>query len=228
MVHRAGIGGVGAGFRAGLVLASALGFAYAAPGQTYPKETLTYSVEWENAPSPGVAAKGAVWATLSPDSGTKVLWANWQWPSEGTLMAFASSIFNLANVQNATTGTLAWTVPTAFNIAGKPGTPDGNGGISQVNSGQFAFPTNPSPIVTQKVKLLDLAWSTDDFSFARFVEFQAKATSGKVYLDVGLAAWVGENCVKVDGSGGFWVVPSPSGWALMALAGVAATRRRRK
>ncbi len=195
-------------------------------GQLTP--TFTYTIEWENAPLPGVAAKGAVYSNCE-EIGKEIQWltppGTGQW---GTAKAFASSVFSIVNVQNATTGWISWTVPAEFQASGKTGQSDGNGGIVGVNAGQISPPMNPNPVVAKKVKVLDLSWTTTDFSTMRFVEWTTKATSGKVYLDVGLAGWVGQNVIKVDGSGGFWVVPAPSGMALMGLAGVAATRRRRE
>ena len=193
-------------------------------GQLTP--TFTYTIEWENTPLPGVAAKGAVYSNCE-EIGKEIQWftppGTGQW---GTAKAFASTIFNLVNVQNAATGSLNWTLPPEFNT-NSPGNSDGNGGIKGVNAGQVGFPGNPNPIVTKKLKILYLSWTTTDFSTMRFVEWTTQATSGKVFLDVGLAAWVGQNVIKVDGSGGFWVVPAPSGLALVGLAGVAAARRRR-
>ncbi len=194
-------------------------------GQLTP--TFTYSIEWENAPSPGVPAKGAVYANCE-EIGKAIQWftppGTGQW---GTAKAFASTIFNLVNMQNATTGELYWSVPPELDSAVNKGTSDGNGGITASQAGQFGPPVNTNPVVTKKVKVLNLSWTTTDFSTMRFVKWTTKATSGKVFLDVGLAAWVGQNVIKVDGSGGFWVVPAPSGLGLVGLAGVVTTRRRR-
>ncbi len=208
-------------FMAGLAVC----VAGAASGQLTAK--LTYTIEWDKGPQPGVPATGAVYATIDPEIGKSIQWFTPPGTGQlGTLKAFASSIFNFVNVQNGTTGTLSWTVPPEFNLANKPGTPDGNGGILATNAGQFGPPINTSPVVTNKVKLLNLAWLTTDFTM-RTVEFKTKATSGKVFLDVGLAAWVGQNCELIDGSGSFLIMPTPSGLALVGIAGVMAARRRR-
>lgn len=194
----------------------------------YPIETLTFSIEWENDVSPSnPMVKGAVWATISPDIGATVAWNTKPGTGQlGTLEAFASTIFNTSNVENGATGKLAWTVPTNYNVNGKIGTPDGNGGIHETNVGQFGPPVNTSPLIDQKVKLLDLTWVTSDFS-ARHVQYETQAIWAKVYLDVGLAVWVGENASIVNGSGGFWVVPAPSVVALIAPLLLVATKRRR-
>ncbi len=212
---------------AAVVAASAGGVGVVGSAGAQLTPTFTYTIEWENAPLPGVAAKGGVYV-MCEEIGKDIQWftppGTGQW---GEAKAFASTIYSVVNVQNATTGTLSWTVPAEFSISQKPGDGDGNGGISSIHGGQFGPPLNTNPVVDNKVKVLTLEWMTTDFSTYRFVEWTTKATSGKVYLDVGLSAWVGQNVIKVDGSGGFWVVPAPGGLALMGLAGVAAMRRRR-
>ncbi len=209
-------------FMAGL----AVSLASAASGQLTAK--LTYTIEWNSGPQPGVAAKGAVYATIDPEIGKEIQWFTPPGTGQlGTLKAFASSIFNFVNVENGETGTLSWTVPASFNIANKPGTPDGSGGILGVNAGQFGPPVNTNPVVTNKVKLLDLEWLTTDFTM-RAVEFKTNATSGKVYLDIGLTAWVGQNAELVNGSGGFFIFPSPSGGVVLGVGMLAMVRRRRE
>ncbi len=205
-----------------------LAFSAQAHGQLDPEVTITYSIVWDGESSPSSpSVKGAVWATISPEVGTAV--TVMQFPYfKGSLAAFASSIFDVNNAQNGATGMLAWTVPSEFNVANLPGIPDGTGGIQGAQAGQFPYPKNPSPVINNAVELLELEWSTSDFGVARFVEFTTSVLSCKAYVDIGLSSWIGAKCTPADGSGGFWVVPAPSGMALMGLAGVAAARRRRE
>ncbi len=202
--------------------------ASACSAHAQPIETLTFSIEWENDVTPtNPTAKGAVWATISPEIGAAVAWNTGAGKGQAaTLLAFAFSLFDTINSKNGSTGTLAWTVPNKVNGPNKQGTPDGNGGITGTLSGQFAPPLNYDPILDQKVKLLGLAWTTNDFS-SRSVEFATRVAWGKVYIEVpGISAWIGEGAVVADGSGGFLVVPVPPVLGvLMAL--VAAARRRR-
>ncbi len=200
-----------------------VGLASAAQAQ----ETLTYVIEWANASISQGSNTGAVYAILDPVVGTKTTWNTPPGTGQaGTIMAFASSIFNTTGVQNATKGTLAWTVPTDVNAANKKGTDDGAGGITGTNAGQFGPPVNTNPNVGNKVKLLDLTWTiTTAGNYT--VEYAIKSTSGKVFLDVGLASWVGENATRTDKGASFNVTPAPASLALLGLGGLVAGRRRR-
>ncbi len=205
------------------IVVMAAGFAAAlwAPRVTHaqPIETLTFSIEWENDVTPtNPTAKGAVWATISPNIGMQVQWNTLPGTGQvGVLMAFGQAVFDTLDVANSTTGTLTWSVPSNWDLS-VAGTPDGNGGITQSKVGQIVQP-NPSPNTQQKVKLLELAWTTGQFS-PRLVEFVTQCTLGKVNIDVGLSVWPGENTAIVNGAGGFWVVPGPSPLWVMALVTV--------
>ncbi len=196
-----------------------------------PLETITLSVEWEKAViGPGETNVGHIVATVSPQIGSMVAWNTPPGTGQpGKLIAFASVIFDLQNAGNALNGALAWTVPSEFNIANKPGTPDGNGGIKGTTAGQFVGNPNPNPNYNQQVTVLNLSWKETSSVGAYDVLFATKLTSAKVGLDVGLPGYVGENCVKIDGQGGFLVVPGPGVWAAMlAVPCVVLGRRRRE
>lgn len=199
----------------------------AAATNAQPIETITYSVEWDQASITGGSNTGAVYATITPDIGTTTAWNTKPGTGQaGKLMAFASTIGNLVNTANGLNGTLDWTVPTDVNAANIKGTADGSGGIAGTQSGQFGPPVNPAPNTKQKVKILDLKWTlgvAGNYS----VSWDFNATSSKVFLDVGLASWVGENAAKVSGKGGFNVTPAPASLALLGLGGLVAGRRRR-
>lgn len=195
-------------------------------GSAQPIETITYSIEWDSA-SVLTEATGSVYATITPDLETTTAWNTK--PGVGqmaTLMRFGASIMDLVNVKNGSLGTLTWTVPADLNV-GVPGAPDGNGGIKSSHAGQFMPPTVTMPPAIQKVKILDLKWTLNEPAPMIFqVTYATKSTSAKVWLDAGLASYVGENAVKIDGKGSFQVIPAPASTAFLGLA-MLMTRRRR-
>jgi hypothetical protein len=211
--------------RAIFALAAAAGMATVASAQ----EGMTFSIKWDKAVvNNGEVQTGSVWATFTPPIGSNT---NWNTPpgsgQPGTVEAFASSQGHLLNILNGTAGTLAWTVPSAVNLANKPGTPDGNGGISTTQAGQFGPPANPTPLLDNPIKILDLMWTPSNYS-AKTVTYKFDGTSAKLWLDVGLQAWVGENAIITDsGNTSFEVVPAPATLALLGLGGLVAGRRRR-
>lgn len=212
-------------------LASVVGIAaFAVCSNAQPIESITYSVEWDGATVlPGGSNTGAVYATITPSIGSTTQWNTPPGTGQsGILKSFASSIINLVNTKGSNIdAVLTWTVPTEFNIANKPGTSDGNNGILASQSGQFGLPSNPSPNTAQKVKILDLKWTLISAMTIQPVEYTTQAVSSKVYLDVGLAAWVGENAVKIDGVGAFSAIPSPGALPALMVMGLAARRHRR-
>lgn len=198
----------------------------------YPIETLTFSIEWDQPViAPGQTNTGAIYATLGPEIGTITAWNSKPGNGEpGILMAFASTIFNFTGLQNSTEGKLAWTTASEFTTAGIPPTSDGKEGFFAASLGQFGMPVNTSPNIKQKVKLVDVSWTASLSplpSEPYEVLYATKASSAKVFLEVGLIAWVGENAVKVDGQGGFAVTPAPATLAL-ALPLALTTRRKRR
>ncbi len=212
------------------IAAAALILAGAARGQ-YPAETITYSIEWEKTViAPGEANTATVRATITPEIGTLCHWNSGGGGTgqPGVLKAFASTIFDFVSVSGADKGTIVEAlVPTEFAIAPDPITPVGTTGV-KVKAGQYAFPINPNPNVNQSVAVLSFTWLAGDAGQAYEVLYQTQAVSGKVYLDVGLAVWVGDNTVKVNGQGGFSVTPSPASWAAYVPLLLIAGQRRRK
>lgn len=192
--------------------------------------TIKYSIKWDKAIilSNGDSNTAGVYAEIVPGLGTSVPWTTLPGKGQpGTIKAFASSVFDILAIQGGNAGTLQWTIPTALNLANIPGSPNGQGGITGANAGQVGVPLNPNPVLDNPVKIMDLKWTHNGNPFTT-IEFQAKATSGKVFLDVGLASWVGHNAkFLVEGNGGF-SIPSPSAWAVLGLAGVMTSRRRRE
>jgi MYXO-CTERM domain-containing protein len=190
-------------------------------------EGITYVIEWTNASISSGANTGAVYAILDPGVGTASAWNTPPGKGQaGTIKAFASSIFDTLSVSNGTNGTLAWAVPANMNLANIPGSSNGAGGITGSNAGQLGPPSNTAPVVDNKVKILDLTW-TLNVAGNYTVQYAVKSTSGKVYLDVGLASWVGENAVRTDKGGSFNVTPAPASLALLGLGGLIVGRRRR-
>jgi hypothetical protein len=194
--------------------------------------TITYSIKWElqDPVFPGVPNKGEVWATISPAFGTKVLWwlpGNLEY---GSLAAFASSVFDIVNVSNATMGSLSWTVPEALNYAGISGEPDGNGGIKGTHSGQLGKTINPNPSLDNPIKILDLEWTGLVPGNGETIAFATKASSAKVFLDLGLPSgnWAWDIAKIVNGGGSFYYgTPAPSAAAVAGIALAFAARRRR-
>ena len=211
--------------RAIFALAAAAGMATVASAQ----EGMTFSIKWDKAQvNNGEVQTGSVWATFTPGAGSTTNWNTAPGTGQSaTVKAFASSQGHLLGVLNATAGTLAWTVPSALNIANKPGTSDGNGGINGTQAGQFGPPANQNPILDNPIKILDLMWTPSDYN-AKTVTYKFDGTSSKIWLDVGLQAWVGENAIITDSANAsFEVVPAPATLALLGLGGLVAGRRRR-
>jgi hypothetical protein len=193
-------------------------------------ESITYTIEWANGLVPvGGSNTGAVYATITPSIGSMTQWNTPPGNGEsGILKAFASSIINLVNTKGSDIdAVLTWTVPAEFNLANIPGTSDGNNGILGSQSGQFGPPANSSPNTSQKVKVLDLKWTLLSAMTIEPVEYTTQALSSKVFLDVGLAAWVGENAAKIDTAGGFSALPSPAALPALLVMGLAVRWRRR-
>lgn len=191
-----------------------------------PLEALTFTIEWDKAViSHGETNTGKVVATITPQIGAVTAWNTVPGTGQvGTLEAFASTIFDLLGKSNATNGALAWTVPADVNAANKPGTPGPDGGIVGTFAGQFS--SAPILNLNQAVTVLKLEWKESAGTGVYDVLFQSKMLTAKVFLDVGLSSWVGENCVKVDGQGGFSVVPGPGVMGGLVVAFGLARRRR--
>ncbi len=201
----------------------------AAHGQ-YPKAEIAFTIEWERTViAPGESNAATVRATLWPDIGATVTWhrSGTGTGVPGTLKSFANAIFSLKNVSNGLSGEIVNAkVPDEFVNSPNPITPDGNGGLN-VQAGQQQFPFNPNPNVGQSVVVLTFEWLAKGAGQWYDVMYAIKSTSGKVFLDVGLTPWVGENATRFDGQGGFTVTPAPPATLLLALGAVVCTHRRR-
>ena len=83
----------------------------------------------------------------------------------------------------------------------------------------------------QSVTVLKIAWKAPAITDGFDVMYSTKVTAGKVFLDIGTTSpkWVGENAVKIDGQGGFTVLPAPgAGFAFIgAVVALQSARRRR-
>ncbi len=195
--------------------------------------TITYSVKWDfQVIQGGGTNTGAIYATIDPGLGSTIKWTTPPGKGQpGILKAFASGIFDLMNTLNGTEGTLSWTIPTTWNIAQQPGTPDGNGGFKGGNVGQIGFPLNPTPNMENPVKLADLKWVDTGDAFNGLIEYTTKVASSKVYLDIGTTnpIWVGHNATNiVNGVGMFGVsVPTPAACSVIGAGALVASRRRR-
>ncbi len=213
----------------------ALCVALALPGRAQSVETLTLTLKWAKSTIQfGESNTAKVHATLGPDIGSGTKWNTP--PGTGqpaVLKAFASTILNLPNLQNGQKGSLDWTLNSEFSggVVPNPPKPDGNGGLTDFNLGQFGPPTNPTPNTDQSVWLFEITWTADQGATAPFmVEYATELLSAKVYLDIGLPSgvWVGENAVKIDAKGGFMVIPSPSTLSACMLIVLAVTKRGRR
>jgi MYXO-CTERM domain-containing protein len=194
--------------------------------------SISYSIVWDKASiNPGETNTGKVIATVTPGFGATIKWTTPPGKGQnGILKAFASSIFDTVNLLNGEQGTLAWTVPTALNLANIQGNLNG-GGIVGTNAGQVAPPINPNPNVDNPITILNLTW-TGNAGFSGNVSYNVKATSGKMFLDISTTptpTWVGHNATKLESAaaGNFTVVPAPASMALLGLGGLVAARRRR-
>ncbi len=215
------------------IVASAALIAGAAPfAFAQPVESLSLTIEWAKPTILfGESNTAKVHATLGPDIGSGTKWNTPPGTGQpGVLKAFASTILDLPNLQNGQKGTLAWKMNPEFwegVVEPIPPKPDGNGGLKDFNLGQFGPPLNPTPNTNQSVWLFDLTWTADQGATAPFmVEYATKLVTAKVYLDVGLSNWVGENAAKIDGQGGFIVIPAPSILAMAALPAMCLLQRR--
>jgi len=205
--------------------------------QAQPIESITFSIEWEK-PSIqfGETNTAKVFATITPDIGTQTKWNTSPGKGQaGVLKAFASSVMDWKSVQNGAKGSIALDPNPVFLPMGpipiEP-MPDGQGGFKGLPLGQVAFPLNPAPNTDQKVWLFDFHWTANLGPVPTspyVVEYTTSALSAKVFLDIGTTSpvWVGENAVKIDGQGGFTVVPAP-GIVVCGLfaIGVCVQRRR--
>jgi hypothetical protein len=210
-------------------VAIGLFFALRATSFAQPLEQLTFSVVWDKAViAHGETNTGKVMATIGPGIGTITAWNTLPGKGQtGIIEAFASAIFHFKGMENGLNGTFSWTIPVEFNFSSLPGVPWPTGGAMGVNAGQFGPPTYPNPNVKQTVTILEFAWHEVAGGGPYNVLFEAEATSAKVYLDVGLNSWVGENAVKLNGEGGFSVIPAAStAWPVVAGLAVLARRRR--
>ncbi len=212
-----------------MVAAGSLGMLGHASAQ---EVTITYSIKWElqDPVFPGVPNKGEVWATISPEMGTVIPWTTAPGKGQpGKLLAFSSSVFDTLNVSNGQMGTLKWTVPPEFNLAGIPGVPDGNGGIQGTTSKQtVGLPPNPN--LDQSVKILDLVWTGVVPGNGELIDYQISAASANVYLDIGQVGpvYVIHKAKFINGGGSFYYgTPAPGTLAIGGLALALVSRRRR-
>jgi hypothetical protein len=215
----------------------AVGFAIGIGGSVVlaqPETAMTYSIVWEKSQiAPGETNNGKVVCTIEPGLGTVVPWTTPPGKGQpGAIKSFASSIIDVVNVLNGKEGQLSWRIPATLNISGKPGMLNANGDIVQSCSGQVAPPTNPGPIIDNPIALLTVDWTASTQVSSPFdVQYSVKATSGKMFIDIGLPSggWVGHNATKlVSGpSGGFTVIPAPGAASAIVLAGFVTLRRRR-
>lgn len=192
---------------------------------------MEFAVVWEHAILSEGINKGAIYATIAPDIGTQLPWTTLPGTGQlGTLKAFAVAYLGIKSVQNGTTGTLAWTLASEFSVSNMPMTSEPGGGFYPYPAGQFGSPTSPNPNTKQTVKLYDLAWDPKGDYSPREVLWQTNSTaSPKVFLDVGLSAWVGQYASAIHGlPAGFLVVPSPGIGAWSALVGLAGAYRRQR
>jgi len=206
-----------------------------ARSQQWPVETVEFSIKWDQAViAPGETATGGLWISITPDIGTQTQWNTPPYGQGqlGTLAAFATAGFGVTNILNGQTGSLAGHNLPIFTLAGTlPPSPDGQGGLTNTDAGQIGQPLNPSPITDQQIKILDLEWTTTDYT-AREVWFEAKPAWAKVYLkDIpGLPIpnqWVGETAVAITmPASTFIVIPAPSMLALVFITPLGRRRSR--
>lgn len=223
--------------RSGIRFAQVCGVVVACAGMTFaqPVETLTFSIEWDKAViAPGETNSGKVVATIGPELGTVTQWNSSPGTGQpGVLKALASLGLDFKNLSNGTNGSLSWKVnPDWWPGSGIPPTPDGQGGIAGIQFGQISPPLEPFPNLSAVIDVVTVKWTAAVSPMPAMpyeVMYGTKALWAKVFLDIGLPSgqWVGENAVKIDGQGGFTVIPSPSVFAFGVFAlGVFVQRRR--
>ncbi len=203
-----------------------LSLAGAALGQ--PLETVTISIDWDKPViQHGETNTGKVIATVSPKIGDTVAWNTAPGTGQAaTLLAFRRAILDLVGVENAANGSLEWTIPGKWNTPLEPGTLTPEGGIKDMWVMQPGGPVDPNPDTSQAPTICLLEWKETNGGEAYDVLFESKLALAQVFIDVGFAAWIGENCVKIDEKGGFSVVPGPGAWVVVFGATLALRRRR--
>jgi hypothetical protein len=191
------------------------------------REAVSFTIKWDKAVvAPGEVQTGSVWAEFAPGVGELAIWNTPGGGESAIVAAFASSQGNLLNILNGATGALTWTVPEALNIAMKPGTADGQGGIKGSSAGQFGPPANPDPITDNPIRILDLAWATDNGT-PRPIAYRFDALATKIFLDVPSFQWTPDPWIPVDSPDtAFEVIPGPGAIAGLGLAALVRRRRR--
>jgi hypothetical protein len=121
-----------------------------------PVETLTLSIVWEKPLIQfGETNTGKIYATLGPEICTLTAWNSPPGSGQlGVLKAFATTIFDFKNVQNATKGSLWWTFNPEFELQSSWATSDGEGGFAGASPGQIGAKINPDPNIDQAVWLI--------------------------------------------------------------------------
>jgi hypothetical protein len=213
-----------------VTVAGVIGVGTAAGGAgAQPVEAMEYSIAWDKPVlAPGEVQTGHVWLTVTPEIGSAVQWNTA--PGKGqdaTLMAIASAFMKVINIENGMTGQITnFQVVTQWSPGQSFAQLDGNGGIKDINAGQFGPPANPNPNTGQSAAVFWFKWDPMGDYTPRTVTYQALGTAAKVYLSVpGFASWVGENAEKISMQSSFQVVPAPGG-IVMAVGIVRLLARR--
>ena len=194
--------------------------------------TITFSIKWDKPTiGAGETNTGAVWAEITPGLGSSIKWTTPPGKGQqGTIVAFASTVFDTMNLLNGGKGQLKWTVLPDWATVGIPGEPDGNGGIKGTNAGQVAEGgLNPQANKKNPVQLLSLTWTAQAGGMYD-VAYGLSSKSGKMYLNIGTGFqfWVAQAATfRVDGQSGFSVIPAPAAWCVAGLSTLLACRRRR-
>jgi hypothetical protein len=192
-----------------------------------PDTTMTYSIVWEKSViAPGETNKGKVVCTIEPGLGTVVPWTTPPGKGQpGTIMAFASSNFDITNVQNGLNGKFSYLgEPPALNSSGACSV-DPQGNIINVAVGQTGLPLNTQPVLDNPIVIFNLWWTAGGGPGSPYeVAYSPLVKAGKMFLDVGLPSggWVGHSAttfLSLPGST-FTVIPAPS--MVLALGGVGA------
>ncbi len=202
-----------------------------ARGQTYPPETMDFTITLRDAGGnnngivePGEVVDLRVAARFTPGVGQATLWNNYPGSTgaAGTVLYFAGSTIDVIGVQGSAAGSLNWEVSSPVYI-GLPGTLDPlTNSVWGSMAGQLPWywPSQANPI-----EILRGTWTPAVYQ-PRTLEYRVDPKEGYIFLLVGLPQPVGEATINAGSQASIQIVPAPgAGWAF-GVGAVGLLRRR--